>query len=91
MAGVVIGAQDATGALDAEVLGWLMDVGLPATLHRVIDVVPDWRAAIDLAVEVGIERVLTSGGCDRGACELRCCRARGTRRFVTLILWGGGR
>lgn len=62
LAGVAIGAQDASGALDAEVLRWLVDVGLPATLHRVIDVVPDWRVAMDVAVEVGIERVLTSGG-----------------------------
>ena len=83
LAGVVIGAQDATGALDAEVLGWLMDVGLPATLHRVIDVVPDWRAAIDLAVEVGIERVLTSGGAAKAM--------DGAERLAQMVDYADGR
>ena len=83
LAGVVIGAQDATGALDAEVLGWLMDVGLPATLHRVIDVVPDWRAAIDVAVQVGIERVLTSGGAVRAM--------DGAERLAQMVAYANGR
>lgn len=83
LAGVVIGAQDATGALDADVLGWLMDVGLPATLHRVIDVVPDWRAAIDVGVQVGIERVLTSGGAARAM--------DGAERLAQMVAYADGR
>lgn len=83
LAGVVIGAQDASGGLDAEVLRWLMDVGLPATLHRVIDVVPDWRAAIDVAVDVGIERVLTSGGALRAM--------DGAARLAQMVGYADGR
>ena len=91
LAGVVIGAQDASGGLDAEVLRWLMDVGLPATLHRVIDVVPDWRAAMDVAVDVGIERVLTSGGALRamdGAGQLAQMVAYADGRL--LVMAGSG-
>jgi copper homeostasis protein len=29
--------------------------------HRAIDVVPDWRAALDILMDIGIRRVLTSG------------------------------
>ena len=74
LAGLAIGVQDGAGGLDLAGLRALVAVGLPCTLHRVIDVVPDWRAAIDIAVEVGIERVLTSGGAARamdGAGQLR--------------------
>lgn len=65
LAGIVIGIQDTDGTLDAEAMRPLMDVGLPVTLHRVIDVVPDWRAGLDIAMDLGIERVLTSGGAAR--------------------------
>ncbi len=65
LAGIVIGIQAPDGGLDAEAMRPLMDVGLPVTLHRVIDIVPDWRAGLDVAMELGIERVLTSGGAAR--------------------------
>ncbi|MDQ0419347.1 copper homeostasis protein [Peteryoungia aggregata LMG 23059] len=64
LAGVVIGATTADGALDAVVIRRLMDAaqGLDLTLHRAIDVVTDMNAALDLAIELGFSRVLTSGG-----------------------------
>ena len=65
LAGLVIGIQRADGGLDAEAMRPLMDIGLPVTLHRVIDIVPDWRAGWDVALDLGIERVLTSGGAAR--------------------------
>ena len=63
LAGVVLGAQGADGELDPEVLRRLLDAAgpLPATLHRVIDVVPDPLAALETAIDLGFERVLTSG------------------------------
>ncbi|MGB3377118.1 MAG: copper homeostasis protein CutC, partial [Microbacterium sp.] len=49
--GVVVGCQDATGALDREGLARVMDAAAMAsvTLHRVVDVTPDPRAALRTA------------------------------------------
>jgi len=64
LAGVVLGASKPDGRLDEEVLKLLVEAsaGLALTLHRAIDLVPDWRDGIDLAIELGFERILTSGG-----------------------------
>ena len=64
LAGVVLGVQHADGALDADVLARLCEAAGPMgkTLHRVIDVVPDPFAALDRAMSLGFDRVLTSGG-----------------------------
>lgn len=63
LAGVVLGVQRPDGTLDAPVLRRLREEAGPlgATLHRVIDVVPDPFAALEQAMELGFERVLTSG------------------------------
>ncbi len=62
--GIVIGAQTASGDLDDGVLRRLADhaTGLGLSLHRVIDIVPDPAQALEVAVELGFARVLTSGG-----------------------------
>lgn len=64
LAGVVIGATDANSKLDAAVIARLVSAaaGLDLTLHRAIDMVADVDAALDLAVELGFSRILTSGG-----------------------------
>jgi copper homeostasis protein len=64
LAGVVIGATTADGALDQQVNRKLVDaaMGLDLTLHRAIDVVSDMERAVDLAISLGFSRVLTSGG-----------------------------
>lgn len=63
LAGVVLGAQAADGRLDVAMLGRLKSTaeGLGLTLHRVIDVVPDPIEALDQAIALGFDRVLTSG------------------------------
>lgn len=63
LAGVVLGAQRADGGLDGELLARLAERagGLGRSLHRVIDVVPEPLEALDLAIELRFERVLTSG------------------------------
>jgi copper homeostasis protein len=62
--GVVLGANRADGSLDGDVLARLTTraKGLGKTLHRAFDLAgPEFPAAIDLAVELGFERILTSG------------------------------
>ncbi|WP_404406494.1 copper homeostasis protein CutC [Pelagibacterium halotolerans] len=62
--GVVFGASLPDGRLDAEVLTALSSraEGMGRTLHRAFDLVPEFDKAIDLAVRLGFERILTSGG-----------------------------
>ncbi|MBZ7923910.1 copper homeostasis protein CutC [Ensifer adhaerens] len=64
LAGVVLGASIADGRLDTSMLIKLTGhaAGLGMTLHRAFDLVPDFAEAMDVAVELGFERILTSGG-----------------------------
>lgn len=64
LTGVVIGANRRNGALDTELLAKLVQhgEGLGTTLHRAIDLVPDLAAATEEAVQLGVVRILTSGG-----------------------------
>lgn len=63
LAGVVFGASLPDGRLDTEGLITLANaIGtMPRTLHRAFDLVPDMSEAIELAIECGFERILTSG------------------------------
>lgn len=67
LAGVVLGASRPDGRLDKEALKTLVDHahGLGLTLHRAFDLVPDFAEAIEIAVDLGFERILTSGGAKR--------------------------
>ncbi len=65
-AGVVFGANQISGAFDEEALrvlcaeaaGW----GLETALHRSFDLTPDPDEALDIAIELGVATILTSGG-----------------------------
>nr|WP_245355604.1 copper homeostasis protein CutC [Rhizobium leguminosarum] len=63
LAGVVIGANRTDGTLDMPLIHRLkahaFDLG--STLHRAFDLVPDADYALEQAVELGCERILTSG------------------------------
>ncbi|MCY6383014.1 copper homeostasis protein CutC [Hoeflea prorocentri] len=63
LAGVVVGAA-ADGWLDEAALETLVHAadGLGVTLNRAFDLVDDPILAIDIAADLGIERILTSGG-----------------------------
>jgi copper homeostasis protein len=63
LAGVVIGANRLDGRLDVPLISRLMAHadGLGSTLHRAFDLVPDADAALEQAIELGCERILTSG------------------------------
>lgn len=63
-AGVVIGALDTEGRLDRDAVARLRDAadGASVTLHRAIDMTADPVATLRAARELGLRRVLTSGG-----------------------------
>ncbi len=64
LAGVVIGASRNDGCLDTAMLSRLKTVAGNAgvTLHRAFDLVPDMEHALKQAIDLGFERILTSGG-----------------------------
>lgn len=64
LAGVVIGANRPDGRLDEDLLARLVAhaAGLGTTLHRAIDLVPNFAEATETAIALGFERILTSGG-----------------------------
>ncbi|CAB3801928.1 Copper homeostasis protein CutC [Paraburkholderia caffeinitolerans] len=67
LAGVVLGAALPDGCLDVALLRTLCERarGLGTTLHRVFDLVPDPARALEEAVALQFERILTSGGAAR--------------------------
>ncbi|TDC86976.1 hypothetical protein E1161_26530 [Saccharopolyspora aridisoli] len=91
-AGVVVGALRADGRLDAAVLGELIAEagGVPVALHRAIDVCPDPVEAAHTAADLGIRRILTSGGATRAEDGVGVLR-RMARADVTLTACGGVR
>ncbi|WP_378940868.1 copper homeostasis protein CutC [Mesorhizobium sp. ANAO-SY3R2] len=88
--GVVLGASRADGSLDRDVLARLVAhaQGLGMTLHRAFDLAgPDFAPAIDLAVELGFERILTSGGettALKGLDALAACFAHAGSRIAMM-------
>jgi copper homeostasis protein len=63
LAGVVLGASLDDGSLDADTLNILIEHadGLGRTLHRAFDLVPEIEPAVELAISLQFERILTSG------------------------------
>ncbi|TPG42641.1 copper homeostasis protein CutC [Sphingomonas koreensis] len=94
MAGVVFGATRG-GALDCAVLDRLMaavrSVGRPlsTTLHRAIDTLADPVAAIDAAVDLGFDRVLSSGGAATAIAGVEVLRAMHERAAGRLVVMAG--
>lgn len=91
--GFVVGASTASGELDAQALGLLVEAcaGAPVTCHKAFDLVPDVDQALDLLVGLGFTTVLTSGGPGAAAEHLpRLCGIveRAADRIEVLV--GGG-
>ena len=61
--GVVIGALRPEGTLDIQVMERLIQAadGLPVTLHRAFDMTRDPFEALETAISLGIDTILTSG------------------------------
>lgn len=101
LAGVVIGASDADYGLDtnllarlvthAEALATARGARLSLTLHRAFDLCPDLTEALDTAIDLGFDRILTSGGEPKaidGLVALETLHDRAAGRIV--ILAGSG-
>jgi len=93
--GVVLGASLADGQLDRHTLERLVRRaavhGLRCTLHRAIDLCPDLAQATKLAIELGFERILTSGGArsaSDGLAGLKSCFTAAAGRIA--IMPGAG-
>ncbi len=64
LAGVVLGAANADNTLNTQALATLCELAGPMgkTLHRVIDTLQDAHLALEQAIDLGFDQVLTSGG-----------------------------
>jgi len=91
--GVVLGALTPAGEVDRGLLGRLLARARPlhVTFHRAIDRTPDIAAACATLTELGVDRVLTSGGAptaQAGAATLAALQRSFGAGLV--ILAGGG-
>lgn len=61
--GIVFGFLNGDGTIDEARCRQMMALigGKEAVFHRALDVVPDWRTALDQLADLGVTRVLTSG------------------------------
>lgn len=62
--GVVIGALTPQGSVDRRIVQLLVELARPmsVTFHKAFDFVPEPLLALETVIDVGIDRVLTSGG-----------------------------
>ncbi|WP_375194437.1 copper homeostasis protein CutC [Sphingobium sp.] len=92
--GLVFGAVR-NGGLDADALrGWVTamrkrrgNIGL--TLHRAIDLADDPLASVDLAVELGFDHILTSGGAVKALDALPVLAAMHRRAGGRIVIMPG--
>lgn len=91
--GFVVGALLPDGSVDVDATRQLVDAcgDAPVTFHKAFDQVPDRAAALETLVDLGVARVLTSGGAAstlEGAAELAALVAQAGDRIA--VLAGGG-
>jgi copper homeostasis protein len=90
--GVVVGALDAQGRVDLALMRALIQAARPmsVTFHRAFDTVLDPLEALEQLIELGVERVLTSGrpGAARGSIDLLANLVQVARGRI-MILAGG--
>jgi copper homeostasis protein len=93
LAGVAIGAARPDGRLDRDLMLRLTDRcgAMGKTLHRVFDLTPDPFEALELAIEIGFDRILTSGQAASAAdgAPLIAQLVRAARGRITLIAAAG--
>lgn len=91
LAGVVIGASRG-GALDGAALALLAQAAGPLslTLHRVFDLLEDPSAAIEQASDLGMDRILTSGGAPAAEAGIVAIRRHVNQANGRLAIMAGG-
>lgn len=92
VAGVVVGALRHGGALDIDAMKRMMAVAgeLEVTFHRAIDVSPNPLGLLAGLMDLGVARVLTSGGAARSIDGLKMIAAMAARAGDRLQLQVGG-
>ena len=92
-AGIVTGALTADDQVDVRHTRTLLDAaaGLPVTFHRAFDVVPDPLIALEQLIDLGVSRVLTSGGAATAAegADSIAALVDQTRGRIAVIAGGG--
>jgi copper homeostasis protein len=101
LAGLVLGANRPDNSLDTELLGRLIAHARAAserrgkplglTLHRAFDLCPDPLVALEQAIALGFERVLTSGGAPGAfaGCAVLGQLARAARGRIRIMAGSG--
>ena len=87
--GVVVGALTRDGAVDRDACARFLEAarGMGATFHRAFDLVVDPAATLEALIDLGFERVLTSGGmpsATAGAALLSRLVAQAGRRITVM-------
>lgn len=92
VAGFVFGVLHQDGTVDRDRNKRLIEEaqGTPVVFHRAFDVVPDRFAALDVLMELGFDRVLTTGGRadPRDALEHIAGLVRSAGNGITILLGG---
>ncbi|WP_223690168.1 copper homeostasis protein CutC [Leifsonia poae] len=91
--GVVVGALDRSGAIDVDTTARLIEAadGMEFTFHRAMDAAADPLDALETLIELGVRRILTSGGAARsidGVGMLTALAAQAAGRIQ--VMAGGG-
>ncbi|UGA56987.1 copper homeostasis protein CutC [Vibrio sp. VB16] len=76
VAGIVIGALNANATINVNACRqWINHAGdLGVTFHRAFDIVQDWQYSLEQVIDLGCERILTSGQqatADKGINEIK--------------------
>jgi copper homeostasis protein len=83
--GIVTGVLIPDGRIDGPHMRMLVNAadGLPVTFHRAFDSIPDLSEALEQLIDIGVARVLTSGGA--------ATALEGTSRISALVTQAGER
>ncbi len=90
--GVVIGMLTAEGAIDSARTARLLDLArpLPVTFHRAFDMTRDPFAALDTLIDLGVDRLLTSGQQPTALAGLTLIKQLVERAAGRIVIMPGG-
>lgn len=90
--GVVLGALRPDAQIDPELCRRFRDEAcpIPVTFHRAFDLTPDPQAALECLIELGVERVLTSGQAESAAKGAALIRALVDQAGTAISIMAGG-